>query len=84
VWLPEKYIYEMISRFKQIVQNELVDMLANVAYVRTLSSQSIANWSTGSHADDYEGVPGADGFTAETIGVTRRYPSTSPTLSPAP
>jgi hypothetical protein len=58
---------EMISRFKQIVRDELVDMMASVMYVRTPSRQSVADSTTGNHVDDDEGVPGAGGFEAETI-----------------
>jgi len=61
-WLEKGHIDEMITRFKQIVRDELVDMLANVVYVRTPPRQSVADSTTGSHMDDDEGVPGADGF----------------------
>ena len=67
-WLSEDCMDEMISRFKQIVRDELVDMMASVMYVRTPSRQNIANSTTGSRVDDDdEGVPGAGSFEAETI-----------------
>jgi hypothetical protein len=59
---------EMISHFKQIVRDKLVDMMASVIYVRAPSRQSVADSTTGSHlGDDDEGVPGAGRFEAETI-----------------
>jgi len=59
---------EMISRFKQIIQDKLVDMMASVMYVHTPSRQSVANSTTGSRVDnDNKGVPGAGGFEAKTI-----------------
>lgn len=59
---------ELITRFKQIVRDELIDMMASVIYVRAPSRQSFADSTTGSHVDDNdEGVPGACGFEAETI-----------------
>jgi len=59
---------EMISHFKQIIWDELVDMMASVIYVRTPSRQSVDNSTTGSRMDDDdEGVPGAGSFEAETI-----------------
>jgi hypothetical protein len=57
---------EMIFRFKQIVRDELVDMMANVVYIRTPSRQSLAN-STGSHVDDDDEVPTAGGFEADNL-----------------
>jgi hypothetical protein len=56
---------EMISRFKQIVWDELIDMVANVVDVRTPSRQSV----TGSHVDDDDDdeVPRAGGFGADNL-----------------
>src|ERR1700733_7248554 len=56
-WLSEECMDEMISRFKQIVRDELIDMMASVMYVRTPSRQSVADSPTGNHVDDNEGDP---------------------------
>jgi hypothetical protein len=88
----------MISRFEQIVRDELVDMMANVVYVRTPSRPSVAD-STGRHMDD-DDEPRAGGFEADNFydfyeakdnqATTPFMPADSssstsvPTSSPAP
>ena len=90
---------KMISRFKQIVWDELIDMMANVVYVCTPTQQSLAN-STSSHMDDDDELSTAGSFEANNLcdfyeaeenqATTPFMPvdsssSTSmPTLSPAP
>jgi hypothetical protein len=58
-WFSEDHVDEMISRFKQIVQDELVDMMV---YVRTPSRPSDVDSTTGSHVDHRERMPGAGSF----------------------
>src|SRR6266436_3470737 len=80
-WLSDDCMDEMISRFKQIVRDELIDMMASVIYVRAPSRQSVADSTTGSHVDDDDDDNQA---TTPFMPADSSSSTSEPTPSPAP
>jgi hypothetical protein len=72
VWLSQPVMHEMVTRFEQILYDEILLMVSHEERVRPSSRQSLSNLSNGSHADpeaesDSEGDVDEEAVRAELI-----------------